>query len=83
MKCERCKASCETHYAESYEVDWCCNAGVPEDEMYENAKGNWGCKLHWKTIQKRVEANEEAWIKDKELFVDWFLGNKGAEECQD
>ena len=73
MRCERCKASCEVHYAESYETDWYCNAGVPESEMNEDKNGEWGCNLHWKTIQKRVDANERAWLKDKEAFVDWWL----------
>ena len=73
MMSERCKASCEVHYAESYEVDWYCDAGVPEDEMNENEDGKWGCNLHWKTIQKRLEANEKAWLKDKEEHVEWFL----------
>ena len=73
MRCERCKASCEEHYAESNECDWYCNAGVPEDEMNEDKNGLWGCNLHYKTIEKRVNANEQAWLKDKEAFVDWWL----------
>lgn len=73
MRCERCKASCEVHYAESYETDWYCDAGVLEDEMNENSQGEWGCSLHWKTIQKRLEFNEEAWLRDKEQQVEWFL----------
>lgn len=73
MRCERCKASCEVHYAESYETDWYCEAGVPEDAMNENKDGEWGCDLHWKTIQKRVEDNEKAWLTDKEEYVEWLL----------
>lgn len=73
MRCYKCKASCEVHYPESYEVDWYCDAGVSEDEMNENKDGEWGCNLHWRTIQKRVEINEKAWLKDKEAQVEWFL----------
>ena len=80
MRCERCKASYEVHYPESYEVDWYCNAGVPEDEMYEDKNGEWGCNLHWKTIQKLIDANEKAWLKDKEQFVEWFLKNMDSVE---
>ena len=72
MRCYKCKASCETHYAESYEVDWYCLAGVTEDEMNEDKSGEWGCNLHYKTIEKRVEENDKAWLKDKEEFVKWF-----------
>ena len=83
MRCERCKASCEVHYSESYETDWYCKAGVSEDEMNENRIGEWGCNLHWKTIQKRVENNEKAWLKDKEEQVEWFLKRENGEERND
>lgn len=76
MRCERCKASYEVHYAESYVTDWYCRAGVSEDQMNENTNGDWGCDLHWKTIQKLVENNEKAWLKDKEEQVEWFLKRK-------
>lgn len=79
MRCERCKASYEVHYAESYETDWYCRAGVQEDEMNENKNGEWGCDLHWKTIQKLVENNEKAWLKDKEEQVEWFLKRENGE----
>ena len=80
MRCERYKASCEEHYAESNETDWYCEAGVSEDEMNENKDGEWGCKLHWKTIQKKIEENEKAWLKDKEEHVEWFLKKNEKEE---
>ncbi len=49
MKCERCPANINTSYEyEEYE----CYAGVSDDEMIEDKKGNYGCTLHWKTIQK-------------------------------
>ena len=80
MRCERCKASCEVHYAESYEVDWYCHAGVSENEMNENKDGEWGCDLHWKTIQRRVKNNESAWLKDKEAQVEWFLKQESEGE---
>ena len=73
MRCENCKASNEVHYAESDAMDWYCNAGVPDNEMYEDKNGELGCRLHWKTIQKRVEENERAWLRDKEQFVEWYL----------
>lgn len=79
MRCERCKASCEVHYAESYEVDWYCEAGFPEEERNEDKNGDLGCNLHYKTIQKRVDESEKAWIKDKEQYVDWFLKTGGLE----
>lgn len=79
MRCERCKASCEIHYAESYEEDWYCQVGVPEEEMNEDKNGDWGCNLHYKTIQKKVDEIEKAWLKDKEQFVDWFL-REGVQE---
>lgn len=80
MRCERCKASCEIHYAESYETDWYCEAGVSEDEMNENKDGEWGCNLNWKTIQKRIEENEKAWLKDKEEYVEWLLKKENKKE---
>lgn len=51
MKCENCPAFRNTSY--EYE-EFECYAGVPEDELFEDAKGKSGCKLHWKTIQKRM-----------------------------
>ena len=80
MRCERCKASCEVHYAESYAEDWYCEAGVPEDEMNENEHGEWGCNLHWKTIQKRVEDSEKARLKYQEEYVEWFLKRETESE---
>ena len=80
MRCNRCKASCETHYAESYEVDWYCKVRVLEDDMNEDKNGDWGCNLHWRTIEKKVEETEEAWFKDKEQYVEWFLSNKNKGE---
>ena len=77
MRCEHCKASCEECYAESYETDWYCKSGVPENEMNEDKNGEWGCNLHWKTIKKRLEDNEKAWLRDKEQFVDWYLSEQG------
>lgn len=82
MRCERCKASYEEHYAESYECDWYCKAGVPEDEMNENKYGEWGCNLHYKTIEKRLKINEAAWIKDKEAYVEWFLKEQQNENVE-
>lgn len=52
MKCERCPANVKT----SYEYDeYDCYAGVPDEELTEDKKGNYGCNLHWKTIQKRLQ----------------------------
>lgn len=76
MRCERCKASCEEHYAESYEIDWYCDAGVSEDDRNEDSNGNLGCSLHYKTIEKAIKKNEEAWLKDKEQFVEYYQRGK-------
>lgn len=59
MKCEHCKASCGKHYAESYDYDWYCLAGVQDEEREEFADGLIGCRLHYKTIEKRMKINEE------------------------
>ncbi len=80
MRCERCKASHEVYYAESSECDWYCDAGVLENDMNEDKNGQWGCNLHYKTINKILDKNQEAWIADKEAFVDWFLNNKEGRE---
>lgn len=80
MRCEQCKASCEVHYAESYECDWYCMIGVPEDNMNENDCGQWGCNLHYKTINKKVQEIEEHIEKDREAFVEWFIKEKNNEE---
>lgn len=58
MKCNRCPALRKTSY-EYGEYD--CYAGVPEDDMYEDVKGDYGCKLHWKTIRKRVNEHDQNW----------------------
>lgn len=70
MRCKNCPCSSETHYAESYEVDWVCEAGK-EDESYEDKSGDWGCNIHYKTARKIHSNVEDAWIKDKEQFVEW------------
>ena len=81
MRCERCKASYEQHYAESYDTDWQCLAGFQDEERDENEAGELGCPLHWKTIQKRMKECEEAWLKDKEQWVEWYLKEK-KNECR-
>ena len=73
MRCERCKASCEEHYAESYECEWYCAVGVVEDGMNENSNGDWGCNLHYKIIEKRLNEIELALEKEREAFVRWYL----------
>lgn len=60
MRCIRCKASYEECHAESYEIDWYCKAGILENEREEDNNGNLGCKLHWKTIHKRIKINQKA-----------------------
>ena len=80
MKCVNCKASYEQHYAESYDCDWSCLAGVQDDDREEFPDGSLGCRLHYKTVEKRVKQNEELWIKDKEDFVNWYLANKDKGE---
>lgn len=80
MRCYRCKASCEEHYAESYEVDWYCNAGVSDNDRNEDGNGNLGCSLHYKTIEKAIKENEEAWLKDKEQLAEYYKHYKGDKE---
>ena len=58
MKCERCPANVKT----SYEYDeYACYAGVPEEEQTEDEKGNYGCNLHWKTIQKLIRRHDDSY----------------------
>lgn len=57
MKCERCPAFRKTSY--EYDEYDCC-VGVLEDDLYEDSKGNYGCKLHWKTIQKLIQKEAES-----------------------
>ena len=73
MRCCKCKASIEDSYPESYDCDWYCMVGVPEDSMNEDKDGEWGCNLHYKTINKRVNQLEMAIEKDHEAQVEWFL----------
>lgn len=79
MRCERCKASCEDHYAESYDVDWYCMIGVPESAMYEDKNGEWGCNMHYKTINKKVKEIEKHIEREREAYVEWFLKEKENE----
>lgn len=72
MKCTNCKASHIQYYAESYECDWYCLAGVQDEERIEKADGQLGCNLHYKTIQKRIDDNEKAWLKEKEEYIKWI-----------
>lgn len=76
MKCEFCKASHEQHYVESYACDWSCLAGVSDEDREEFSDGLLGCRLHYKTVEKRMKVNEELWLKDKEDFVNWYLKEK-------
>lgn len=55
-KCEYCKAFVSTSYEYG---EYECYAGVPEEEMIEDSKGNCGCKLHWKTIQKLIREHNK------------------------
>ena len=59
MRCYRCPAL-ETEGYE-YPLDY-CSIGADEEYGNENAKGEVGCTLHYKTIEKMVRENEEAWI---------------------
>ena len=79
MRCERCPASREECYAESYECDWYCLAGVQDDDREEFGDGELGCRLHPMTVKKRVRINEEAFLKDKEEQVEWFLKREKAD----
>ena len=58
MRCERCPAIRTEgyEYPETY-----CSVGVPDNECDENAKGEIGCTLHPKTIEKRLRDNDRAW----------------------
>lgn len=73
MRCCKCKASIEVSYPESYECDWYCMIGVSENDMNEDKNSEWGCNLHYKTINKRVDQIEKAIEKDHEAQVEWFL----------
>ncbi len=73
MKCENCPALYVRHYAESYETDEECLAGISEDDLFEDKDGNVGCRLHLKTILKRKKANDEAFEAECERYVEWFL----------
>ena len=43
-----------------YPLDY-CSIGADEEYGNENAKGEVGCTLHYKTIEKMVRENKEAW----------------------
>lgn len=60
MICDRCKALKTEGY--EYPQDY-CSIGVDDEFGYENKKGEYGCTLHYKTIEKMVRENEEAWEK--------------------
>ena len=57
MKCEKCKANNEQCHAESYEVDWYCLAGIQDNDREEFSDGSLGCRLHYKTVAKRLKQN--------------------------
>ena len=66
MKCEKCKASIITEYAESYEQDWGCLCGVEDNERVEKKDGSLGCNLHHTFINKVVR-------QDNEMATDEYL----------
>lgn len=57
MKCEKCKACVLTDYECGV---WDCSIGVPEDNQVEFPDGDYGCSLHWKTIQKMLREKDES-----------------------
>lgn len=55
MRCERCKAL----QLDDYECGvYDCILGVSEDELVEFPDGEYGCKLHWKTIQRCIRERD-------------------------
>lgn len=60
MRCDRCPALTTEGY--EYPIEY-CSIGVDEEYGNENSHGEFGCTLHYKTINKMVKENEEAWIK--------------------
>ena len=58
MKCNNCPAYIKT----SYEHEKCeCYAGVSEGDILEDKDGNRGCKLHWRTVNKRIQEHDSCY----------------------
>lgn len=70
MKCENCRASIETSYPESYEVDWYCECGIEDNGRIESTKGELGCNLHYKTVNKLCDMADK---RDTEMATDEYL----------
>ena len=58
MRCKRCKACRRTSYEYA---EYECYAGVNDDELTEYKNGEYGCTLHWKTIQKRIHQHDSCY----------------------
>lgn len=58
MKCNNCQAYVRTSYEYG---EYECYAGVSEEELIEDSKGNCGCKYHWKTIRKRMHEHDKCY----------------------
>lgn len=73
MKCNHCEylyyPECESNYTSCYVF------GDEVPEKYERKDGE-GCTCNKKQLAKMYRENEEAWLKDKEQFVDWWLQHK-------
>ena len=55
MRCVNCPLSYAQHYGETNESDWYCLGGVDEDDMDFDKDDECGCKMHYKTIQKKAD----------------------------
>ena len=58
MRCGNCKACVLVDYECGV---WDCDIDVPEDKQVEFSDGEYGCKLHWKTIQKAIREKNECY----------------------
>lgn len=72
-KCDCCKYLCYPEYESSYTA--CSIFGEEIPEQYERKDGE-GCICNSRTLEKFKRLNEEAWMKDKEEFVKWFLSKE-------
>lgn len=70
MKCKHCKASVEESRAESYEIDWYCACGIEDNDRTENSKGELGCNLHYRVVNKRTDRFNR---DNNEMMTDEYL----------
>ena len=77
MKCSECKYLYYPEYESNYTS--CRVFGDETPESYERKDGE-GCKCNYRQLDSIYRRNEEARMKDIEMFVKWYEKNNGVAE---